>query len=232
VTATREALIAAVLADPDDDLPRLVFADWCDEHGEPDRGEFVRLQVGLARCRVCHPVGDTEIDFACDCEDGLARQREFFDCHGIWRKVVGDARVVVPGGMDPVTSNAIRLRRGFAESIVTTAKLDVAHLDAVLAAHPVTSVTLTTTPGPEWATRACSQRTSGEGIDWVVAGRVVTASSIATTWPDILSARWPTVRTWHLPAESAGDRLRREHFGLYEAAYRAGQIMRVIRGDP
>ncbi|HVL16313.1 MAG TPA: TIGR02996 domain-containing protein [Gemmata sp.] len=36
--------IAAMAADPDDDTPRLVFADWLDEHGQPERAEFIRLQ--------------------------------------------------------------------------------------------------------------------------------------------------------------------------------------------
>jgi uncharacterized protein (TIGR02996 family) len=45
----REALLAAVCEHPDDDTPRLVFADWLDEHGEPDRAEFIRVQVELAR---------------------------------------------------------------------------------------------------------------------------------------------------------------------------------------
>ena len=27
-----------------DDLPRLIFADWLDEHGDADRAEFIRLQ--------------------------------------------------------------------------------------------------------------------------------------------------------------------------------------------
>ncbi len=38
------AFLAAIAARPDDDLPRLVFADWLDEHGHPDRAAFVRLQ--------------------------------------------------------------------------------------------------------------------------------------------------------------------------------------------
>ena len=45
----REALLAAVVADPDADLPRLVYADWCDDHGEPERAEFIRVQCELAR---------------------------------------------------------------------------------------------------------------------------------------------------------------------------------------
>jgi uncharacterized protein (TIGR02996 family) len=44
-----DALLAAVLAEPDDDLPRLVYADWLDENGRPERAEFVRVQVELAR---------------------------------------------------------------------------------------------------------------------------------------------------------------------------------------
>jgi uncharacterized protein (TIGR02996 family) len=45
----REALLRSIIAAPDDDLPRLVFADWCDEHGDPERAEFVRTQVEFAR---------------------------------------------------------------------------------------------------------------------------------------------------------------------------------------
>jgi uncharacterized protein (TIGR02996 family) len=44
-----EALHAAILADPDEDTPRLAYADWLDEQGESDRAEFIRIQVALAR---------------------------------------------------------------------------------------------------------------------------------------------------------------------------------------
>jgi uncharacterized protein (TIGR02996 family) len=43
------ALLAAVRADPADDAPRLVYADWLDEHGQPERAEFIRVQCELAR---------------------------------------------------------------------------------------------------------------------------------------------------------------------------------------
>ena len=51
----REALTRAVAADPDDDLPRLVFADWLDEHGEADFAAFVRAQVELANTPAWEP---------------------------------------------------------------------------------------------------------------------------------------------------------------------------------
>ncbi len=38
-----------IAENPDDDAPRLVFADWLDEHDMPERAEFIRLQIELAR---------------------------------------------------------------------------------------------------------------------------------------------------------------------------------------
>lgn len=55
---TEDALLAAVIADPDADTPRLVYADWLDDHGGDagrDRAEFIRVQVELARYPGRHP---------------------------------------------------------------------------------------------------------------------------------------------------------------------------------
>ena len=43
------ALLNACRADPVSDLPRLVLADWLDEHDDPARAEFLRVQCELAR---------------------------------------------------------------------------------------------------------------------------------------------------------------------------------------
>ncbi|CAN5259653.1 hypothetical protein BH11PLA2_BH11PLA2_11340 [soil metagenome] len=43
-----EALLRAVCASPDDDLPRLVLADWLEEQGDAAQAEFIRAQVQLA----------------------------------------------------------------------------------------------------------------------------------------------------------------------------------------
>jgi uncharacterized protein (TIGR02996 family) len=50
----REALLRAVCENPDDDLPRLVFADWLEEHDEPERAEFIRLQIEIASASPSH----------------------------------------------------------------------------------------------------------------------------------------------------------------------------------
>ena len=45
---TPEAFIADIIAHPDDDSVRLIYADWLEEHDEPDRAEFIRVQIELA----------------------------------------------------------------------------------------------------------------------------------------------------------------------------------------
>jgi uncharacterized protein (TIGR02996 family) len=43
-----DALYQAIADKPDDDGPRLVYADWLEEHGASDRAEFIRLQCRRA----------------------------------------------------------------------------------------------------------------------------------------------------------------------------------------
>jgi uncharacterized protein (TIGR02996 family) len=49
-----DPFLKAILAQPDDDAPRLIFADWLEEHGQGAHAEFVRVQCGLAP----HPTED------------------------------------------------------------------------------------------------------------------------------------------------------------------------------
>jgi uncharacterized protein (TIGR02996 family) len=44
-----DAFLSEICDSPEDDAPRLVFADWLEENGEPQRAEFIRLQVRLAK---------------------------------------------------------------------------------------------------------------------------------------------------------------------------------------
>jgi uncharacterized protein (TIGR02996 family) len=43
------AFLETILAQPDDDTPRLIFADWLEEEGDSARAEFIRVQVERAR---------------------------------------------------------------------------------------------------------------------------------------------------------------------------------------
>lgn len=44
----KQELLAAIHAAPDDDGPRLVFADWCADRGDSARAELVRVELELA----------------------------------------------------------------------------------------------------------------------------------------------------------------------------------------
>lgn len=43
------AFLDDIIAHPDDDTPRLIYADWLDDNGDPSRAEFIRLQVDRGR---------------------------------------------------------------------------------------------------------------------------------------------------------------------------------------
>lgn len=46
-----QVFLNTIIANPDDDAPRWVYADWLDEQGYYERAEFIRLQ-----CRGTSPV--------------------------------------------------------------------------------------------------------------------------------------------------------------------------------
>jgi uncharacterized protein (TIGR02996 family) len=73
------ALLDAVKDHPDEDTPRLVLADWLQEHDDP-RGELMRLQVRLAAM----PAGDPEYDTLFD------QHQKWWKQYGkMWEKEVG-----------------------------------------------------------------------------------------------------------------------------------------------
>lgn len=55
--AEGRALLAAVVATPDDDTPRLVAADWLAENGDEDRAQLIRLQCRLHPYRLARAAG-------------------------------------------------------------------------------------------------------------------------------------------------------------------------------
>src|SRR5579862_3514386 len=49
-----DAFLQAILESPDDDAPRLIYADWLEERDDP-RGEFIRVQCELAQMATDDP---------------------------------------------------------------------------------------------------------------------------------------------------------------------------------
>lgn len=84
------ALLNACRADPVSDLPRLVLADWLDEHDDPARAELLRVQCELAR-----PSLDTE-----RVAELKSRERTLIDAN--WRAWAGGLHAVCCDWIDGI----------------------------------------------------------------------------------------------------------------------------------
>jgi uncharacterized protein (TIGR02996 family) len=82
VTSEQQALLWAIIDRPDEDTPRLVYADWLDEHGptgaDRARAAFIRLQIEAARLEEYDPrrldlEGQAEALLNVQREDGVPR---------------------------------------------------------------------------------------------------------------------------------------------------------------
>lgn len=130
-----QPFLDAICASPGDDAPRLIFADWLEEHGECERAEFIRIQLELAN----HP---RQVEWlrqmpieqwsGCEVEGRLLkrlviarrRERELFrlsgpagwwgDLPGAYRSTGDDLRIETANGW------SFGVRRGFVASIRCT----------------------------------------------------------------------------------------------------------------
>lgn len=137
------AFVRAICSAPEDDTPRLVYADWLEEHGQADRAEFVRLQIRIAGieahcwCGACvrkrgrlgqHHNGPCGVDKERDeLPDGSSRQaflrrreRELFPSASSLG--LPDGWVVTSGITPDGPTPAATVRRGFVAALTCTAE--------------------------------------------------------------------------------------------------------------
>ncbi len=93
-------LLAKIQADPDNDDLRLLLADWYQQHGDPDRAEFIRLQIAWAQ----------------------EAQRELFPGESLQRDLLSDRATELELqhrkrwlGDKAILGNTVRFQRGLAE---------------------------------------------------------------------------------------------------------------------
>src|SRR5579872_5879061 len=113
-----DAFLDAIRESPDDDAPRLIFADWLDDHGDGDRAAFIRAQVRLA-------------PLAADDPDRLDREDEADDLmrrHPDW------------AGPLPEVAQGWEFRRGFVESVTLAASAFLPAAGRLFAAFPLRHV--------------------------------------------------------------------------------------------
>jgi uncharacterized protein (TIGR02996 family) len=59
-----DAFLADIVEHPDDDTPRLVYADWLEDHGEEAQAEFIRVRCELARLGVVEGAAHASVAMA------------------------------------------------------------------------------------------------------------------------------------------------------------------------
>lgn len=112
--ATNSALLAAVLADPENDTPRLVYADWLEDNGEAERAACIRDAIRTGE----------ESRFVLDA--------------GTWFRIPGN---VVP--TEHNRSITAAWKRGFPWKLWGTLAALLEHGPAIVLEHPVTAVEVT-----------------------------------------------------------------------------------------
>src|SRR5262245_7873144 len=123
-----QAILQEITAHPEEDAPRLVYADWLDDHGQSARAEFIRLQIRLARMSEEDP----------ERPDLLDREEELLRRHPVaWRAdLPAWARREWP-----------TFRRGFVDSISVTATQFLRHGDALFRVAPLEGLGLRAVAG-------------------------------------------------------------------------------------
>lgn len=124
-----DALLSAITANPAEDTPRLVYADWLDEHDRHIRAEFIRLQIDIAG----------------------KQEQETLSWRFLWRqypKLVERHDVLIAKHRDELLGSLAVLppdtklgfERGFASGITLTVHDFLAHDVALGTAMPIVSV--------------------------------------------------------------------------------------------
>lgn len=163
MTPDIEAFIRAIADSPGDDTARLVFADYLDEHGEPERAKLIRVQ-----CR-----GDPAPE--------LLRL------------------IDLPDGWGFETEPYVTVSRGLLSRVCCSWEEWQVHGDRILS-DPWTPgldcVELTTWPQTRYEANPDQQATMLELVGHGV--RIPWGPVAGSPIRDLLTLRWPGVRSWEL----------------------------------
>lgn len=148
---TREAFLADICRDPEDDAVRLIFADWLEENGEGERGELIRVQCRIAE----HRRALAEMSFDNQRPAGMLlfsqrsfladREYDLIEAHGFdWFAPLTPC--LNPDNHVPPEDMPALIRRGFAVEVRCSASDFLLHADALTAVAPLERVRLTDWP--------------------------------------------------------------------------------------
>ncbi len=205
---THPGFLAAIIAEPHEDVHRLVYADWLEEQGEADRAEFIRVQCELEAKRPRNPFVPEEMGRL---EYLSKRERELIILlmktenipFAINDSYSGDGIYVTV----PAESSTFAVRvytRGFVSDITCTAANWLVHADTLTAAQPIERVTLTTWPEMHRSPQGTFK--GDHRVTMFVSDKKYHAAYVPQPTPNevactiLLNAEWPRI-TFTLPPE-------------------------------
>jgi uncharacterized protein (TIGR02996 family) len=186
MTDEERAILSCVKDRPDDDLPRLAYADYLDGVGETARAAFIRAQVAMSRGGERNTIPPAYSWLPC-----------------VVTAQVWGSRFPSPDEEPGPGVSLVWWHRGFAEGWVLTCADWLAFADAITAEHPVRRVRFLTTGGTFRIDRRDANgrpyygvATDQDGLTarWTTADdieRVIRTTGSATPWLDAL---WPGVQ--------------------------------------
>jgi uncharacterized protein (TIGR02996 family) len=150
------ALLRAILVDPADDAPRLVLADWLDENGEPERAEFIRLDIAARRNPRSAASANVAARWKCSiyairhireltCSAWPADLRQTFQWDRMTRSGPAYGNIRIVGHFQLASGKEARFvldRGGFVAEISLPVAAFLAHAEALFRVHPATTIHL------------------------------------------------------------------------------------------
>lgn len=202
-------LVAAMRANPADDGLRLQVADFFDENGQPERAEFVRLQIELVREMAAMYEYDRKSQ-----PFNLYRQAEQNNRRARIPGLLAREKKLFDAAAGPITdptftSPYLKFDRGFVSKVECPAAAWLHAGDAIYAREPVTEVTLTTWPAlytyrrPGETTYRVSLDVN-DAVGYLIQHDIITRA----TGERALADRWPGVKFALPPELRAGIQLR------------------------
>jgi uncharacterized protein (TIGR02996 family) len=111
-----DPFLEAIVEEPDDDRLRLIYAGWLEENGQPERADFIRVQVERARL-----------------PDNDVRQWDLAERE---RRLLAEHEAAWTSALQPFVLRC-GFRRGFVEEIAVNALMLVNHAQTIFRLAPV-----------------------------------------------------------------------------------------------
>lgn len=160
IEAQRQTFLDAIIAEPEDDALRLIYADWLTDHGEPERAELIRVQIELEHTPEWITVGDNDgmlggkrmiCQIRNERYEYLTERMRALAIRGLGLAFcnlppVASGKIVQCVYREGNVDNFTIWKRGFIRSMRTSWEFWTARADKICQHHPIEEVELLTMP--------------------------------------------------------------------------------------